>query len=84
MLLKHFDPLLKNHFYSATFEILKIISPDDERLSYFIDLSSEYFLIDIVDYIQEAGKNSVSKEQVYNNLGTYRNKLHKINEIKGG
>jgi len=56
-------------------EILKILSPDDKRLSYFIDLASEYFFKNLVDYIHQAGKKGIPKEQVYDTLDLDGNKL---------
>ncbi|MCK8826127.1 transposase [Fuchsiella alkaliacetigena] len=59
-------------------EILKVLSPDDERLSYFIDLASDYFFKDLVDYIHEAGKKGIPIEQVYDTLDLDGNKLQLV------
>ncbi|WP_204703109.1 transposase [Halanaerobacter jeridensis] len=59
-------------------EILKILSPDEERLSYFLDLASKYFFKKLIDYIHEAGKKGIPKEQVYDTLGLGGNNLQLV------
>lgn len=52
-----------------------LLSPDEERLSYFIDLASNHFFKNLVDYIYKAGKSGIYKEQIYNTLDIDGNKL---------
>lgn len=56
-------------------EILKILVPKEENLSYFISLAKEYLTKSLIDYIHEAGKRGIPKEQLYDTLDLDGNSL---------